>query len=106
MTFLRSSNVLKEYGFPRSAGDWHRLGLSSRITELFTRQLQGSGMGLGGLWENSEFNRASIFRESMPEQAITLDKQFDPEDEYRPEPEPEPVPAAWLEGSPRIRIHT
>jgi deoxyribonuclease IV len=31
---------------------------------------------------------------------------FDPEDEYRPEPEPEPVPAAWLDGSLRIGIHT
>src|SRR5215813_10624184 len=42
----------------------------------------------------------------MPEEAIILDTQFDPEDEYRPEPEPEPVPAAWLDGSLRIGIHT
>src|SRR5215469_8202661 len=42
----------------------------------------------------------------MPEEAITLDTQFDPEDEYRPEPEPEPVPPAWLDGSLRIGIHT
>src|SRR4029434_2080719 len=45
-------------------------------------------------------------RESMPEEAIILDTQFDPEDEYRPEPEPEPVPPAWLDGSLRIGIHT
>lgn len=42
----------------------------------------------------------------MPEEAIILDTQFDPEDEYRPEPEPEPVPPAWLDGSLRIGIHT
>src|SRR5215467_1826749 len=42
----------------------------------------------------------------MPEEAIVLDTQFDPEDEYRPEPEPEPVPPAWLDGSVRIGIHT
>src|SRR5499425_1287066 len=40
----------------------------------------------------------------MPEEAIILDTQFDPEDEYRPEPEPEPP--AWLDGSLRIGIHT
>src|SRR5215470_4697509 len=42
----------------------------------------------------------------MPEEAIILDTQFDPEDEYRPEPELEPVPPAWLDGSLRIGIHT
>jgi deoxyribonuclease-4 len=42
----------------------------------------------------------------MAEEAIILDTQFDPEDEYRPEPEPEPVPPAWLDGSLRIGIHT
>src|SRR5215813_11036659 len=42
----------------------------------------------------------------MPEEAIILDTQFDPEDEYRPEPEPEPMPPAWLDGSLRIGIHT
>lgn len=42
----------------------------------------------------------------MPEEAIVLDTQFDPEDEYRPEPEPEPIPPAWLDGSLRIGIHT
>jgi len=42
----------------------------------------------------------------MPEEAIILDTQFDPEDEYRPEPEPEPIPPAWLDGSLRIGIHT
>ena len=42
----------------------------------------------------------------MPEEAIILDTQFDPEDEYRPEPEPQPVPPAWLDGSLRIGIHT
>ncbi|HKF25951.1 MAG TPA: deoxyribonuclease IV [Candidatus Acidoferrum sp.] len=42
----------------------------------------------------------------MPEEAIVLDTQFDPEDEYRPEPEPDPVPPAWLDGSLRIGIHT
>src|SRR5215510_5675970 len=42
----------------------------------------------------------------MPEEAIILDTQFDPEDEYRPEPEPEPVPPTWLDGSLRIGIHT
>jgi len=42
----------------------------------------------------------------MPEEAIILDTQFDPEDEYRPEPEPEPLPPAWLDGSLRIGIHT
>src|ERR1700741_2916409 len=42
----------------------------------------------------------------MAEEAIILDTQFDPEDEYRPEPEPEPVPPAWLDGGLRIGIHT
>jgi len=42
----------------------------------------------------------------MPEEAIILDTQFDPEDEYRPEPLPEPVPPAWLDGSLRVGIHT
>jgi deoxyribonuclease-4 len=31
---------------------------------------------------------------------------YDAEDEYRPEPEPIPPPAAWLDGSFRIGIHT
>src|SRR5712671_2765551 len=42
----------------------------------------------------------------MPEQPIIQPTQFDPEDEYRPEPEPEPLPPAWMDGSPRIGIHT
>jgi deoxyribonuclease-4 len=42
----------------------------------------------------------------MPEQPLTRVSEFDPEDEYRPEPEPEAVPPAWMDGSPRIGIHT
>src|SRR5262245_6812993 len=42
----------------------------------------------------------------MPEEAIIVATQFDPEDEYGPEPEPEPLPPAWLDGSLRIGIHT
>ena len=42
----------------------------------------------------------------MAEPQHTLDTQFDPEDEYRPEPEPEPQPPAWMDGSLRIGIHT
>jgi deoxyribonuclease IV len=42
----------------------------------------------------------------MPDPQPTLDTQFDPEDEYRPEPEPEAQPPAWLDGSLRIGIHT
>src|SRR6202040_1405264 len=42
----------------------------------------------------------------MPEEPLTHVSVFDPEDEYRPEPEPEPVPAAWMDGSLRIGIHT
>jgi deoxyribonuclease-4 len=42
----------------------------------------------------------------MPEQPIIQPTQFDPEDEYRPEPEPEPLPPSWMDGSPRIGIHT
>jgi deoxyribonuclease-4 len=42
----------------------------------------------------------------MPDAQPTLDVQFDPEDEYRPEPEPEPQPPAWMDGSLRIGIHT
>jgi len=42
----------------------------------------------------------------MPDAQPTLDTQFDPEDEYRPEPEPEPQPPAWMDGSLRIGIHT
>src|SRR5690349_1364311 len=42
----------------------------------------------------------------MTEPQHTLETQFDPEDEYRPEPEPEPQPPAWMDGSLRIGIHT
>jgi len=42
----------------------------------------------------------------MPEQPLTRVIEFDPEDEYRPEPEPEPTPPRWMDGSPRIGIHT
>ena len=42
----------------------------------------------------------------MPEPLHAINAPFDPEDEYRPEPEPEPVPPAWMDGSPRIGIHT
>src|SRR5712664_3948213 len=42
----------------------------------------------------------------MPEQPLTRVIEFDPEDEYRPEPEPEPAPPRWMDGSPRIGIHT
>lgn len=42
----------------------------------------------------------------MPDAQPTLDTQFDPEDEYRPEPEPEPQPPAWMDGSLRLGIHT
>jgi deoxyribonuclease-4 len=42
----------------------------------------------------------------MPDPQHTLETQFDPEDEYRPEPEPEPQPPAWMDGSLRIGIHT
>jgi deoxyribonuclease-4 len=42
----------------------------------------------------------------ITEQSLRNPMAFDPEDEYRPEPEPEPVPAAWLDGSLRIGIHT
>jgi deoxyribonuclease-4 len=42
----------------------------------------------------------------MPDPQHTLDTQFDPEDEYRPDPEPEPLPPAWMDGSLRIGIHT
>ena len=42
----------------------------------------------------------------MPDPHHTLETQFDPEDEYRPEPEPEPQPPAWMDGSLRIGIHT
>src|SRR5215831_10791789 len=42
----------------------------------------------------------------MPDAQPTLDVQFDPEDEYRPEPEPEPQPPAWMDGGLRIGIHT
>ncbi len=42
----------------------------------------------------------------MAEPQHTLEVQFDPEDEYRPEPEPEPQPPAWMDGSLRIGIHT
>ena len=41
----------------------------------------------------------------MPDLQPTLDTQFDPEDEYRPEPEPEPLPPTWMDGSLRIGIH-
>jgi len=42
----------------------------------------------------------------MPDPQPTLNTQFDPEDEYRPEPEPEPQPPGWMDGSLRIGIHT
>jgi len=42
----------------------------------------------------------------MPEQPLTNVIEFDPEDEYRPEPEPEPAPPNWMDGTPRIGIHT
>jgi deoxyribonuclease-4 len=42
----------------------------------------------------------------MPDPQPTLNTQFDPEDEYRPEPEPEPQPPSWMDGSLRIGIHT
>src|SRR5712671_3383738 len=42
----------------------------------------------------------------MAEETQILDTQFDPEDEYRPEPEPEPQAPSWMDGSPRIGIHT
>jgi deoxyribonuclease IV len=42
----------------------------------------------------------------MPDPQTTLDAQFDPEDEYRPEPEPEPQAPAWMDGTLRIGIHT
>src|SRR5215831_15504059 len=45
-------------------------------------------------------------RESMPEEPLILDAQFDAEDEYRPEPPGELVPPAWTDGSLRIGIHT
>src|SRR5260370_23912836 len=40
----------------------------------------------------------------MPEQPIIQPKQFDPEDEYRPEPEPEAEPTSWMDGRLRIGI--
>src|SRR6266436_2049610 len=46
------------------------------------------------------------FPTGVSEQPIIQPTQFDPEDEYRPEPEPEPLPPAWMDGSPRIGIHT
>jgi deoxyribonuclease IV len=46
------------------------------------------------------------FPTGMTEQPITQTTEFDPEDEYRPEPEPEPQPLWWMDGSPRIGIHT
>jgi deoxyribonuclease IV len=42
----------------------------------------------------------------MMEKPLLHAVAFDPEDEYRPEPEPEPLPAAWLDGSLRIGLHT
>src|SRR5215475_752371 len=63
-------------------------------------------MLFGGCGRIVSLIHPAICRESMPEEAIILDTQFDPEDEYRPEPEPEPVPPAWLDGSLRIGIHT
>jgi deoxyribonuclease IV len=46
------------------------------------------------------------FTLSIAAQPLTRLTEFDPEDEYRPEPEPEALPAAWLDGSTRIGIHT
>jgi deoxyribonuclease IV len=42
----------------------------------------------------------------MMEKPLLPAVAFDPEDEYRPEPEPEPLPAAWLDGTLRIGMHT
>ena len=42
----------------------------------------------------------------MSEYPLIDDAVFDAEDEYRPEPEGEPEPAAWMDGSTRIGIHT
>src|ERR1043166_9123851 len=62
--------------------------------------------GTGGCGRIVSLIPSVIFRESMPEQPIVVDTQFDPEDEYRPEPEPEPQPPCWMDGSLRIGIHT
>jgi deoxyribonuclease-4 len=42
----------------------------------------------------------------MPDEIHIDALVYDAEDEYRPEPVPEPAPAAWLDGSCRIGIHT
>jgi len=42
----------------------------------------------------------------MSEFPLVDNTVFDPEDEYRPEPEPEPLAPLWMDGSPRIGIHT
>ena len=42
----------------------------------------------------------------MAESLIGAEPAYDASDEYRPEPEPIPEPAAWLDGSFRIGIHT
>jgi deoxyribonuclease-4 len=42
----------------------------------------------------------------MPDEIHIDGLVFDAEDEYRPEPVAEPGPAAWLDGSYRIGIHT
>ncbi len=42
----------------------------------------------------------------MPDDPRINELVYDAEDEYRPEPVPEPLPAAWLDGSFRVGIHT
>ncbi len=42
----------------------------------------------------------------MPDEIHVGGLVFDAEDEYRPEPVAQPAPAAWLDGSYRIGIHT
>lgn len=72
--------------------------------EAFSGEFCPAG-GLSAVWYNRMFTTSWNFRESMPEQPILLDTQFDPEDEYRPEPEPEPLPPVWVDGSVRVGIH-
>jgi len=42
----------------------------------------------------------------MTEYPIIANTKFEPDDEYVPGPEPEPQPPRWMDGSPRIGIHT
>jgi deoxyribonuclease-4 len=44
--------------------------------------------------------------QKMPDDPRMNELVYDAEDEYRPEPVPEPLPAAWLDGSYRVGIHT